>query len=242
MPIKALHARVFPDHPVSQRAVYKAVHSLVEAGVLIKAGGRILVDQEWMREVKSNLASTLPLLGAGERATYAFASIGHLDAFWKGMVLQLEELEGVQTFFYNPHNFWAYVPERKKSEDAYYAHFAQTKRHAFMVMGGINMADMDFKRTYQNDYFQIDARPVASLGRRDHITVMGDLVLTARVSKQLADKLDALYGSGQPVSQLQPSIVEAYRTPQRIRLMLEHNAQKAKKLRKLLSKNFVFDK
>ena len=101
---------------------------------------------------------------------------------------------------------------------------------------------MEFKRSYQNDYFQVDTRVVPSLGRRDNINVFGDFVVTTRLSKQLAARVDILYDSGQPIAKILPSMLEAAEEFGEFKLTFEHNAAKAKKLRKLLSPNFVMPK
>ncbi len=238
--IKGLHGKVStPQKEVTLRAVYKAVHALMQKGVLVKAGKSVWIDQEWVASVRAHLSPALPPLAPGEKLVYTFASIGHLDAFWKTIALQLEEYESESVMFYTQHNFWAYVPERKASEDAYYAHFAQAKKYAFFVLGGTSAADMEFKRAYQNDYFQVDTRPIPSLGRRDNINVFGDFVVTTRLSKQLSDCVDTLYESGRPVSEILPEILKVAQEFGEFRLTFEHNVSRAKRLRKLLSSNFV---
>jgi hypothetical protein len=234
--IKSLHAQL---RGMSLRAVYKAVTSLIAEGVLLKVGKRVFVDEEWLRAMREQLSSTLPPFAPGERAAYTFASIEHLDAFWKTIALQLEEYEqDGQIFFYDPHNFWAYIPSRKKSEDEYYAHFAKAKKHAFFTIGGTTKADTEFKRAYQNEYVQIDTKTYASLGRRNHLTILGDVITTARLSTQFAARLDTLYDSQRPMSELLPGILAAYEESRGVRLIIERNRAKATRLKKILSANF----
>lgn len=237
--IKELHKRLSKDDKVSLRAVYKSIKALIAEGVLLKAGKRVFVDQEWLKAMREQLSPALPLLSPGERVAYTFTSIEHLDAFWKTLVLPLEE--GNQSefiFIYDPHNFWAYVPERKKSEDSYYAHFAKQKKYGFFVIGGESKADMEFKKIYQNNFLQVDTRAISGLGRRDHITVVGDLVITARMSKQFSVQLDQLYGLQEPIVKILPKILTAYAGSPDVRLIIEHNAAKARRLKKMLSTNF----
>jgi len=240
--VKTLHAALSLEGKVSLRGVYKAVDKLLDAGVLIKAGKRVMVDEEWVRRVGERLRNNpVPAPAAGERAVYTFTSIGHLDAFWKTIVFQLEGYEhDGQVFFYNPHNFWAYLPERQESETAYYEHFSREKLHAFFTVGGGTEADMEFKRTYQNEYLQIDARTMPGLRRAEHITVLGDFVITVRLSKGLAAKIDDIYASGKPMADLAPEIVRICKASSNIRFTLENNPAKAKKLKQALSLNFYF--
>ncbi|MBY0294384.1 hypothetical protein K2Q08_03590 [Patescibacteria group bacterium] len=241
--IKELHEKVSSDGSVSLRAVYKVVTALIGSGVAVKVGKRVWINQQWVRSLRERLYSSVPPLSPGQRATYTFSSLEHLDIFWKSIAFQFEEHEkDGQIFFYNPHNFWAYIPQLKESEDAYYEHFAKSKKHAFFTVGGTTAADREFKRQYQNDFLQIDGRSIGSIDRRDHITVLGDFVITARLSPSLAKEIDGLYDSGKSIQELLPQILTAYRKNSSVKLTLEHDAAKSKKLQKLLSPNFVLNK
>lgn len=239
--VKELHGAVSKHHAVSLRAVYKATDALVAAGVTFKVGKKVWINHEWVRTLREHLAPSVPLLSQSERVVYTFTSAEHLNSFWKTVAFQLEEGQDGRPFFYNPHNFWAYIPELKDSEDKYYAQFSKEKKIAGFVVGGTSEPDREFKRSYQNKYFQIDARVIPSLGRRDHITVLGNFVITARLSQLLAKHIDDLYESNQPIEKILPSILDAYHNDAKVRLVFEHNAHKAAKLRKLLSSHFVLN-
>jgi hypothetical protein len=240
--VKKIHQKVAPREEITLRAVYKVVNKLIEAGVLLKAGQHILIDREWASQVSKMLTSGFdPMLGAGERAVYTFTSMGHLDAFWKTIILPLEASNyKKETFFYNPHNFWAYLPERKESEDSYYQHFLAEKRHGFFTLGGNHTADMEFKREYQSEYLQVDLRDVASFRKTDHITILGPFVITVRLSKAVSERIDALYSAGRSMKEILPEIVGICKKPGKIRFVIENNAAKALKLRQSLAKNFYF--
>lgn len=241
--IQELHAYVRQKgREVGERAVYKAVHQLIEARVVLKAGKRVRIDEEWLRKLRGALSSrSIPLIEKGERVSYAFNSFSHLDSFWKTIALQLEPLEeDGRIFFYNPHNFWAYLPERTESEDAYYKHFEGSKLHAFFTVGGATALDRQFKRSYQNEYFQIDERAVSFIPRNVHMSIFGDVIVTVRIAKRLAERIDVLYGSGLPIKDILPEVLAALDSFPKSRLSIENNPEKASKLRKALSRNFYF--
>jgi hypothetical protein len=242
MTIKSLHAELNKEESWSLRAVYKAVHKLIDAGVILKAGKQVIVDQEWARRVQETLSSTpAPLLSNKERAVYTFVSVEHLDAFWKTVMLPLENLTATrEIFFYNPHNFWAYVPARKQSEDAYYRHFSDTKHYGFFTIGGDSPADVEFKRQYQGQHLQIDLRNIRFFRRTDHITILGSFIITVRLAKGMAEHINKLYVSGRGIKDILPEIVNICRKPGKIRFILENNSIKAKKLKKILARNFYF--
>lgn len=242
MTLKSLHAELAKEEYVSLRAVYKAVHKLVDAGVLLKVGKKVMLDHEWTDRVRERLGSvTAPLLSIGERLAYTFVSTEHLDAFWKTVVLPLEQsVPAREIFFYNPHNFWAYLPERKESEDAYYRHFSATGRHGFFTVGGASEADSEFKRAYQGEHLQIDLRDIASFRKTDHITVIDSFIITVRLAKGVSERIDALYAGGMSIKDILPAIMAICQKPGKIRFLLENNPTKAAKLKKVLSRNFYF--
>ena len=240
--IKELHSELSRGSKLSIRAIYKSVDKLLDAGVLLKVGKRVIVDAEWKRTITERL-KTQPIAtpSVGERITHSFVSFGHLDSFWKTVVLPIEEKDSsTEIFFYNPHDFWAYMPERKGSEEAYYSHFTTEKRRGFFTLGGEFEADMDFKRKYQDEYLQIDTREVAYLKRNEHLTLMGSLIITVRLSRMIAARIDELYASNRSIKDILPELLAVCRAPGTIKFIIENNPTKAKKLRKILARNFYF--
>ncbi|MFZ2522800.1 MAG: hypothetical protein WAW92_00235 [Minisyncoccia bacterium] len=241
--IKKVHGNLKDKHKsVSLRAVYKVVNLLIKAGVLIKSGRVVRIDEEWVRGLRSKIASSvISPISPGERISYSFVSIAHLDAFWKTITLQLEDYEkDGQIFFYNPHNFWAYLPERRESEDAYYNHFNKSKLHAFFTVGGVTTADKEFKRRYKNKYLQINTNSVVSLGRQDHITILGDHIISVRMGEDTSRLIDDAYKTEKPISELLPELLVILQNSVKIRFTLENNQSKARKLKKILSRDFYF--
>lgn len=240
--IKSLHARLKREEILSLRAVYKAINKLINAGVLLKVGKQVIVDHEWAKRVSNMLGSaSAPTLLNGERAVYTFVSVEHLDSFWKTIVLPLEKSSSArEIFFYNPHNFWAYLPARKESEDAYYQHFSDAGHHGFFTVGGNSEADAEFKRKYQHEYLQIDLRNIRFLRETDHITILGSFIITVRLSKRLAEHINTLYASEKAMYQVLPGIIDACQKPGKIRFIIENNFAKALRLKKILAKNFYF--
>jgi len=240
--VKSLYSRISKERGLSLRAVYKAVNKLIDARVLLKVGKQIVVDQEWAGNVGEMLgSSSAPLLSNKERTVYTFVSIEHLDAFWKTIVLPLGNSASTrETFFYNPHNFWAYLPARKQSEDAYYRNFLNTESYGFFTIGSDSRADMEFKREYQNEHLQIDLRNIQIFRRTDHITILNSIIITVRLDKRISERIDKLYALEENINGILPEIIKICQKPGKIQFTIENNSTKAKKMKKILAKNFYF--
>lgn len=240
--IKSLHAKLNREEILSLRAVYKAVNKLRNAGVLMKVGKQVIVDHEWAKRVSNMLGSaSVPTISNGERVVYTFVSVEHLDSFWKTTVLPLEQSVSTrEILFYNPHNFWAYLPARKESEEAYYRHFSDIDRYGFFTVGGNSQADVEFKRGYQSEHLQIDLRNIDFFRRTDHITIINSTIITVRLAKGISERIDKLYASEKSIKDILPDIVSICQKPGKIRFVLENNPTKVKKLKKTLAKNFYF--
>jgi len=225
----------------SLRGVYKAVENLTRAGVVLKVGKKVMLNHEWAQGVADRLgAPAVPLIAPGERAVYTFTSLDHLDAFWKSTILPLEQvIPAKEVFIYNPHSFWALLPDRKASEEAFFAHFGP-QQQGFLTIGGESPVDLELKRAYQSEYMQINLGNTASMRGTDHVTVLGPYVILTRLSKAVAERIDALYASGKTAEGFLPELLKICARPGKIRFVLESNPKKADKLKKLLAKDFYF--
>lgn len=240
--IKSLHTRLGKEGSLSLRAVYKSVNKLIDAGVILKVGKQIMIDHEWAKRVGDMMdSSSAPILSRGERAVYTFVAVEHLDSFWKTIVLPLEQSTSArEILFYNPHNFWAYLPARKESEDTYYRHFSNVERYGFFTIGGDSRADTEFKREYQNEHLQIDLRNIKLFRKTDHITIVKSFIITVRLAKKVSENIDKLYESGESIKDILPRIVGICQKPGKIRFVIENNPVRASRLKKVLARNFYF--
>lgn len=240
--IKTLLAEVNKEgENVSLRGVYKAVTNLITAGVVLKVGKKVMLNHEWAQGVADRLgAPVVPLIAPGERAVYSFTSLEHLDAFWKSTILPLERVIATkEVFIYNPHSFWALLPARKASEEAFFAHFGP-QQQGFLSIGGDTAADLELKRAYQSEFLQINLGKVASIRDTDHVTVLGPYIILTRLSKAVANRMDALYASGKEVHEFLPELQKICAKPGKVRFVLENNPKKAEKLRRSLARDFYF--
>jgi hypothetical protein len=114
-------------------------------------------------------------------------------------------------------------------ESFFFAKKSVSRRNA--RLDGARLSQATFGRAVFTD---------ASLRRTDHVTVLGPYIISTRLSKALTGRIDTLYASGQSATLLTPDIIRECVRPGKLRLILEHNAVKAEKLRRILARNFYF--
>jgi hypothetical protein len=227
---------------MTPRAVYKAITTLLQSGVLVKGGKGVQVDEEWRKRALQALTppTGVPLLQQGENIHLSFRSFAHVDAYWKTVVANIQHSVGTYpVFFYNPHDFWVYVSARSASEQAYYVRFASTHQHGYFVIGGETPLDRVFKRQYQSEYLQIALRNIQAMRATDHITVLKEYVITVRIPHPVAQQIEQVYQEHEGEASVVPAIEHLYEQCKKIRVTIEHNVAKARRLRKVLVRDFA---
>lgn len=239
--VKSIHAHILKIHTdVTLRAVYKAVHKLIDASVVIKVGKEITLNKEWTQTVVNKLGhiSSLPRLSIGESLVYTLTSPSHIDTYWKTILSSLPTMSPNETvFFYNPHDFWIFIPDRRESEDNFYKSFEKDKQYGFFTIGGISNLDMDFKRQYRSAYLKINLEPIQKIKRTDHITVRGSHIITVKLPLSIARKVDMFYQDNK-----KEKLIGLLQENFKVKIKIEHKPHKATRLRKLLGKNFYIPK
>ena len=92
----------------------------------------------------------------------------------------------------------------------------------------------------QNEYHQIHLETKIPLNRRDHISVMGDYVVTTRIPSTTAKSIDLLYNTVSDEEIIKIKLSALLNKPVKITLTIEKSKQKADKLRGMFKKYFFF--
>ena len=236
--IKTLSSKGFS---VTIQAVYKVLRILVKSEVVIKRTNMYALSEEWRGRIIDTFEKTQNRfeLAEGESIIFDLASLVHLDQQWKNIVLPLHNAHPTApVFFYNPHEIWIHLNEsRKQSEYAYYTSFKENKTHAFALFGGDTEHDKTMKKELQNEYLQI-AVGVEAFSKTDYPTIFGDYIITTRISKRLSEEIEQSYKESESKIVLEDRLQEIGIEKKKVKLIIERDREKAKKLRKKLSKEF----
>jgi hypothetical protein len=133
---------------------------------------------------------------------------------------------------------WIHIgTSREESEVAYYRAFLAKKNHAFSLIGSNSSHDVATKNQLQNQYVQW-AVGAAHGSKTDYLTIFGDYVMTTRISLRLAEEIDACYRNSKTTAELRAALQKIGIEKKKVKLIIERDRAKAKKLRKKLSKEF----
>jgi hypothetical protein len=226
------------------QALYVVLRNLATVEVVVKRGTYYFLNEEWRTNVASQLKKQENNeLAEGESVSYVLSSLIHHDLQWKNIVLPLHESHPHDPiFFYNFHYIWLHLSEsRKQSELSYYASIAENKNHAFSLVGSKSVYDIEVKKKLQNEFVQW-AVGTEHFSKTDYITVFSDYIITTRISNRLAEEIEECYTNNSNNVSLETRLQKIGIEKKKVRLIIERDKDKAKKLRKKLSKEFFVQK
>lgn len=226
--------------PATIQGIYKTLRELIHENVVVKQKTNYLVSSVWRSRLNNLVSNRLGFkLLSGERLMYRFSKVDSYDMFWKHMIQDIQtELETYPVFHADPHNFWYLVPGREESEIEYYKAFETTRTHVFSIIGGTTLFDKKLKQDHSHNYQQYYFDNHYPFNRRDHLSVIGPYIITTRVSVSLARVTDRLYETCFTEQELSEKLEPEFKKHGTVVMTVEHNEEKAKAMRKKMSKDF----
>ncbi len=240
--VKDLQSLLHKEHAeVTIQGIYKSLGILLSEEIIIKRGILYSLSEEWRSHVVDKLSKTVQgiTLAEGEKVSFDLASLIHLDQQWKNLVLPLHKAHPDDPIFlYELHEIWIHLDEtRKASEYAYFSSFLEKKIYAFCQLGGDTVHDRALKKELQNEYMQV-ATGTEFFPKTDYPAIFNDYIITTRLSKSVASKIEVCYESSPTLLELEARLQKIGIEKKKVKLTIERNRAKAKRLRKKLSKNF----
>jgi len=227
-------------HFLKTSGLYKALALLRGQGVLLKVRGQFQINNEWKQSVYKMLGGYGTLtLEDGESITFACQTASQTDKYWKHYSLILErEASETDLYFYNPHQFWLYIPDRAQSEKEYIDYTKDKKLRVKHLISNTTMYDKSFARTYTNSTYEIYCTNIKTFSKRDNIAVFGDYILNTKTSTTFADYVNRIYTEAESEKELADQIADVVMKPDRFIFKLEKNRNLARKLKKVFKKYF----
>lgn len=226
------------------QSVYGVLRELINDEVVIKNGFYYKINEEWKNKIIKHLSSVhYEELTDGEKTIFLLNSLSNYDIQWKNSILPLHHLYPEDPiFFYNYHYIWIHLGEaREQSELDYYKSFLDQKRYAFSLVGSHSALEVETKKMIENDYVRvfIDDKPIQSTG---YITIINDYIITTYLPTKTLDEVSIGYKKSKTVAELNNYLQDLDFRSGKLKIIIERNKDKAKKLRKKMSKDFHIPK
>ncbi len=221
------------------QSLYIVLRELITSEIIIKTGFYYKINEEWKNKIINHISPGSEEIFDGEKTIFLLNSLIHYDLQWKNTILPLHnKYPQDPIFFYNYHYVWIHLGEtRQQSELDYYQSFLKEKRYAFSLVGSHSPLEVETKKMIESEYVRIfiDDKPIQSTG---YITIINDYVITSYLTKKTLQEIDNCYKKAKSITELQTLIQKIDFKTNKIKIILERNKEKAKKLRKRISKDF----
>jgi hypothetical protein len=223
----------------SIQALYNILKDLIKGEIVLKTGFVYSMNEEWKIRVIDKMHHQYPAIRNGEKSVFYLSSLNQHDIQWKNIVLPLHNTYTKDPiFFYNYHYIWIHLGEsRESSELDYYRSFTKQKRYAFSLVGSHSPLEIETKKMIESDYVRIfvDDAPLKSTG---YVAIINDYIITSYLSKKIIHEIELCYKKATSISELRDYLQKVHIETKNIKLVIEHNKEKAKKLRKRMAKDF----
>ncbi len=232
------------DQNYTIQAIYVVLRGLVQSEVLIKTGFYYNINEEWRNKIMKEFSSLENNeIADGEKQIFILNSLSHQDLQWKNSILPLHNLYPEDPiFFYNYHYIWIHLGDtREKSELDYYQSFLDQKRYAFSLVGSHSSLEIETKKMIENDYVRvfIDDKPIHSTG---YITIINEYIITTYLPKKTLAEISNSYKKSKTIAELRRHLQDLDFRSGKLKIIIERSKEKAKKLRKKMSKDFYIPK
>lgn len=228
----------------TDQGIYKSLRLLIKEEVVIKNKDIFSLNEEWKNKIIEGFQKENNFeLSEKEQIHFDLSSLIHLDQQWKNITLSIQKnIKNFPIFFYNPHDIWSFLSEsRKESENIYYKNLYKNKTYSYCVNGGNTEFDKIMRKERETEFSRININNEL-FKNTDYITIIGDYITIVRISKKTADLIEKSYKESKDIQDFKKQIQKLGIEKKKVKLIIEKNKEKAKLLRRKLSKNFHIPK
>lgn len=226
----------------SERALYKQLGLLIEAGVIVRTGTRYSVSLTWVlslmslgEELYDSIVSEhlqhdyLPLAGA--KRTWRFRDLQHLDRFWIEMIFLLfESSKSRQMYVWVPF-FWFDLVHYHKDLEAQAA-MKKAGNKMFMMLGEDSYLTRLPEKYWSREVYEWSYAPGPFVEEDNlYYDVIDDYVMTIELTPKTTRRIQELFNDVTgPEDLKQIGRFEAIKSNAPVTLTIEHNPKKARKM------------
>lgn len=231
------------------QGIYQELRKLRDAGVVIKKGSDYNLWGPWVLQVldfADNLSKTylktetfkniVPL--SKQSKSFRFDNLSRLAMFW-GQVLSvlIKQTNSEQLLNYSPHQ-WHYIIRGENGKNIQKALFVSNIK-TYTIIGSDTPLDRWAEQYWRKDGNYSFEKCTLHKYRRDHFSVVGNYVVTIKLSKSLSLKMEDMYKKVVTPQFLDfGDLYELFSSGARSTLKIEHNPAKARYIAKKFSEHF----
>lgn len=230
---------------VTVQGIYRILKLLTENEIVIKQGKSYEINKEWTLQMKEFLGTKKEVINLNNqnKVQFELKSLIELDQQWKNVIIPLQEnFPEYPVFMFNPHKFWIHLSKsRKESEEKYYKTFLKNKHYLFSIIGGDTNFDKIDRKNIQNEYVRIETGNQI-MSEHNYLIIIQDYLIITQIPQKIAHAITVVYQKNTTTTEFENNLKSLGIEKKKIKLVIERNKEKAKKLRKTMAKNFYIPK
>lgn len=237
----------------TKQGMYAVVRKLVRDEVMVKQGTMLSLNATWVSVLEAFVSSARLAYAArefdgnissmqdGDRLSYRLKSANATDVFWDhALQLLISALPGETFLAYDPH-CWFFLA-RNASERALRDAVMRGGGRYLVLVGSALPLDRALRDEFdgnRSQYHMLDETPYP--GREYYVNVVGDYVVEVWLDKERTAAIDALYERESSFSShAADELRDIIHAEGRSKLVISRNRRKARVIRNLFQKYFVF--
>ncbi len=234
----------------TKQAVYTALKDLKENEIVAKVKDKYFLTRIWLSKMNQLFRSKGQLerdaifdLKEGESISYHFPSVFTCDTYWAHVFNLLIEWIPKErpVFVWNPHQWFA-IGRIDVEKNIFKEYLVQNKKAYYLIQGKTEL-DKEFSKTWKNDNVSIAIGDKTSFAHNYYLNVFDDFIIEVFIDMKLANKIEGFYAAHSKATE--EDIVKFENLIKQklpVRMKISRKKDKAKLLRKKLSKTFFIPK
>lgn len=237
--------------PMTLQGFYRVIRKLLSRRVLVKEGGRMVVDAGWILAARTfveqleqtylqPVVTTNILLEDGLSQSFSFNSLREMDNFWNHalFVVVRDLVERGVSFSehtYTDH-YWPQITTSLQEEQVL-SLYRERGVVAYHVVAEQTFLGTLLYDTYASEHYKLRFGEIAPYGRNTYIVVIGEYIFETSVPKYLFELIDAFFHTVNSLANYNASeLLKLIDEPGKVQLKISHDSKRAKEIRQEIEK------
>ena len=239
----------------TKQAVYKSLRNLKKNEIIVKTKDEVALSSVWLKKLlafientarhyktNKNPGSDFLSLKNGEKIVYWFKNFEATDLFWAHAfdVLTDTTNNNQPIFIYNPHEW--FLLARPESEVFLFESLRKNNRKLFLIAGNQDMLDIEAKKYFDNTITNYYASAEKLFDQDNYyVNIFNDYLIEVWLDPKISNLIDKFYKKTTSFNEAAKNeLLKIIRTKGRNKLVIYRNERKAKKIKNIFKKVFIY--